>query len=179
MSKMNPKDLYIVDDYIDVMLNVRKVDKIALLMIVDEIPCVTIHNARAFCERIRRDWYQLLQSHDGIRLGRFAFKNGSRNLAILSLYKSAESVHRISSKAGDADFERTVAKLLNGRRFGGMKHHPCDVLLKDGTRIECKGLTGAFHADYDEDGKLVSSVELKETFDAHIQHLLAYWDENE
>lgn len=178
MAKMNQKDLYVVDDYINVMLNVRKVDKIALLMVVNDIPCVTIHDANAFCKRVRRDWYKLLQNHDGIRFGRFVFKNGSRNLEIYSLYKSAESVYAIDSKAGDSELENTVARLLNGRRFGGMKHHPCDVLLKDGTRIECKGLTGAFHADYDEDGKLISSVELKEKFDAHIQHLLAHWDEN-
>ena len=179
MAKMQEKDLYIVDDYIDVMLNVRKVDKIAVLMVKDNIPCITIHDAKAFCIRVRRDWYKLLQNHDGIRLGKFELRNGSRNLEVFSLFKSAETVIPINSKAGDAEFERTVAKRLHGRRFGGMKHHPCDVLLQDGTRIECKGLTGAFHADYDENGKLISSVELKETFDAHIQHLLINWEYEE
>lgn len=177
MAKMQAKDLYIVDDYIDVLLNVRKVDKIAVLMVKDSIPCVTIHDARKLCERVRRDWFKLLQNHDGIRLGKFELKDGSRNIEVLSLFKSAERVIPINSKAGDEELERTVAKLLHGRRFGGMKHHPCDVILRDGTRIECKGLSGAFHADYDENGKLVSSVELKETFDAHIQQLLAHWEE--
>lgn len=177
MAKMQEKDLHIVEDYINVMLNVRKVDKIAILMVKNGIPCITIHDAKKLCERIRRDWYKLLQNHDGIRLGRFELKDGGRNLEILSLFKSAERIIPINSKAGDEDFERTVAKCLNGKRFGGMKHHPCDVLLRDGTRIECKGLTGAFHADYDKNGKLISSVELKETFDAHIQHLVMHWDE--
>lgn len=175
MAKANFNQLSIIRDYGEAM-RIRKVSKVALLMVQNGKPYACIYSMESIQARIERDICQLVQVHDGVRLGKFEFKNGGRNLSVLSLFRAAECHIPVPTKQGDAIFEKAVARAVGGRYIGGLKHHPCDVVLRDGTRIECKGLMGAWHAEYDANGKLISSVEKKQTGEDYMSQLLANWD---
>ena len=155
----------------------RKVSKIALLMIYNGKPCVGLYERETLMIRLMRDAEKLVRVHDGVRLREFIIKNGGRNMAMLSLFKSAEMLIPMDSKAGDNMLEKALAKKLGGRWIGGMKYHPCDILMRDGTRIEVKGLGGSVQPDYDsKTGKLVSSYEKKQAGEAWVQQLLNEWE---
>lgn len=163
-------------DY-DMIMEGRKVNKIALLMVYNGKPCVGLYERETLMMRLMRDVEKLVRVHDGVRLREFVIKNGGRNIAMLSLFKSAEVLIPMESKAGDNTLEKALAKKLHGRWIGGIKHHPCDIILRDGTRIEVKGLGGSVQPDYDsKTGKLVSSYEKKQAGEAWVQQLLASWD---
>ena len=165
-----------VNDYNSVM-EMRKVHKVALLMVVNGKPCVGMYERVALMTRIMRDMDKLVRNHDGVRLREIVIKNGGRNMAMLSLFKSAERLIPMESKKGDNALEKALAKKLGGRWLGGLRHHPCDIILRDGTRIEVKGLGGSVQPDYDKNGKLVSSYEKKQAGEAYVQQLLASWDD--
>lgn len=165
-----------VNDYNSVM-EMRKVHKVALLMVVNGKPCVGMYERVALMTRIMRDMDKLVRNHDGVRLREIVIKNGGRNMAMLSLFKSAEKLIPMESKKGDNALEKALAKKLGGRWLGGLRHHPCDIILRDGTRIEVKGLGGSVQPDYDKNGKLVSSYEKKQAGEAYVQQLLASWDD--
>ena len=163
-------------DY-DMVMELRKVSKIALLMVYNGKPCVGLYERETLMARLMRDVEKLVRVHDGVRLREFIIKNGGRNMAMLSLFKSAEMLIPMDSKAGDNALEKALAKKLGGRWIGGIKYHPCDIILRDGTRIEVKGLGGSVQPDYDsKTGKLVSSYEKKQAGEAWVQQLLASWD---
>ena len=163
-------------DY-DMIMEGRKVSKIALLMVYNGKPCVGLYERETLMMRLMRDVEKLVRVHDGVRLREFIIKNGGRNMAMLSLFKSAEMLIPMDSKAGDNTLEKALAKKLGGRWIGGIKHHPCDIILRDGTRIEVKGLGGSVQPDYDsKTGKLVSSYEKKQAGEDWVSKLLASWD---
>ena len=163
-------------DYNRVMAG-RKVNKVALMMVYNGKPCVGLYERETLMMRLMRDAEKLVRVHDGVRLREIVIKNGSRNMAMLSLFKSAETLIPMDSKAGDNALEKALAKKLGGRWIGGIKHHPCDIILRDGTRIEVKGLGGSIQTDYDsKTGKLVSSYEKKQAGEAWVQQLLMDWD---
>ena len=165
-----------MNDYNMVMAG-RKVGKVALLMVYNGKPCIGLYERETLMMRLMRDVEKLVRVHDGVRLREIIIKNGSRNMAMLSLFKSAEVVIPMESKKGDNALEKALAKKLGGRWIGGMKHHPCDILLRDGTRIEVKGLGGSVQPDYDsKTGKLVSSYEKKQAGEDWVSKLLADWD---
>ena len=165
-----------MNDYNRVMES-RKVNKIALLMVYNGKPCVGLYEREMLMARLMRDVEKLVRMHDGVRLREIVIKNGGRNMAMLSLFKSAEMLIPMNSKAGDNALEKALAKKLGGRWIGGIKYHPCDIILRDGTRIEVKGLGGSVQPDYDsKTGKLVSSYEKKQAGEAWVQQLLASWD---
>lgn len=165
-----------MNDYNMVMAG-RKVSKVALLMVYNGKPCIGLYERETLMLRLVRDAEKLVRVHDGVRLREIIIKNGSRNMAMLSLFKSAEMVIPMESKKGDNALEKALAKKLGGRWIGGMKHHPCDILLRDGTRIEVKGLGGSVQPDYDsKTGKLVSSYEKKQAGEDWVSKLLADWD---
>ena len=165
-----------MNDYNSVMA-MRKVDKIALLMVYNGKPCIGLYERETLMLRLVRDAAKLVREHDGVRLRELNIKNGSRNMAMLSLFKSAEMLIPMESKKGDNALEKALAKKLGGRWIGSWKYHPCDILLKDGTRIEVKGLGGSVQPDYDnKTGKLVSSYEKKKAGDDWVSKLLADWD---
>lgn len=165
-----------MNDYNMVMAG-RKVNKLALLMVYNGRSCVGMYERETLMMRLMRDAEKLVRVHDGVRLREFIIKNGSRNMAMLSLFKSAEMLIPMDSKAGDNALEKALARKLGGRWIGGIKYHPCDIILRDGTRIEVKGLGGSVQPDYDsKTGKLVSSYEKKQAGEAWVQQLLASWD---
>ena len=165
-----------INDYNTVM-EMRKVSKIALLMVYNGKPCIGLYERETLMMRLTRDAEKLVRVHDGVRLREIIIKNGGRNMAMLSLFKSAEMLIPMDSKAGDNTLEKKLAKKLGGRWIGGIKYHPCDIILRDGTRIEVKGLGGSVQPDYDsKTGKLVSSYEKKQAGEAWVQQLLASWD---
>lgn len=165
-----------INDYNTVM-EMRKVSKIALLMVYNGKPCIGLYERETLMMRLTRDAEKLVRVHDGVRLREIIIKNGGRNMAMLSLFKSAEMLIPMDSKAGDNALEKKLAKKLGGRWIGGIKYHPCDIILRDGTRIEVKGLGGSVQPDYDsKTGKLVSSYEKKQAGEAWVQQLLASWD---
>lgn len=164
-----------MNDYNMVMAG-RKVNKIALLMVYNGKPCIGIYEREALMIRLIRDADRLVRVHDGVRLREITIKNGGRNMAMMSLFRSAEVLIPMESKKGDNALEKMLAKKLGGRWIGSFKHHPCDIVLRDGTRIEVKGLGGAVQADYDKNGKLVSSYEKKQAGEAWVQQLLMDWD---
>lgn len=165
-----------MNDYNRIMES-RKVNKIALLIVYNGKPCIGLYEREALMMRLMHDAEKLVRVHDGVRLREFIIKNGGRNMAMLSLFKSAEMLIPMNSKAGDNTLEKALAKKLGGRWIGGIKYHPCDIILRDGTRIEVKGLGGSVQPDYDsKTGKLVSSYEKKQAGEAWVQQLLASWD---
>lgn len=165
-----------MNDYNSVMEK-RKINKIALLMVVDGKPCIGIYERVALMARLTRDVDKLVRVHDGVRMREFVIKNGGRNMAMLSLFKSAEKLIPMESKKGDNALEKALAKKLGGRWIGGIKYHPCDIILRDGTRIEVKGLGGSVQPDYDsKTGKLVSSYEKKQAGEDWVSKLLSDWD---
>lgn len=164
-----------INDY-NAILEMRKVRKVALLMVVNGQPCVGLYERKELMARVLRDMDKLVRLHDGVRLREFVIKNGGRNMAMLSLFKSAEMVIPMDSKKGDNALEKKLAKKLGGRWLGGLKYHPCDIILRDGTRIEVKGLGGSVQPDYDKDGKPVSSYEKKQAGEDWVSKLLADWD---
>lgn len=163
-------------DY-NMVMEGRKVNKIALLMVYNGEPCIGIYERETLMKRLMRDAEKLVRVHDGVRLREIIIKNGGRNMAMLSLIKSAEMLIPMESKVGNNELEKKLAKKLGGRWIGGIKYHPCDILLRDGTRIEVKGLGGSVQADYDsKTGKLVSSYEKKQAGEDWVSKLLADWD---
>ena len=165
-----------MNDYNNI-LEMRKVRKIALLMVVNGQPCVGMYERTALMARLLRDANKLVRVHDGVRLREIVIKNGGRNMAMLSLFKSAEMVIPMDSKKGDNALEKKLAKKLGGRWLGSLKYHPCDIILRDGTRIEVKGLGGSVQPDYDsKTGKPVSSYEKKQAGEDWVSKLLANWD---
>lgn len=165
-----------MNDYTNVM-RMRKVNKMAVLMVVDGKTCVGLYEMESFMARLVNNAEKLVRLHDGVRMREFIIKNGARNLAMLALVKNAERLIPIEGKIGDNSLEKALAKKLGGRWVGGIKYHPCDIILRDGTRIEVKGLGGSVQADYDSNtGKLVSSYEKKHAGEAWVQKLLADWD---
>lgn len=164
-----------VNDYNNI-LEMRKVGKVALLMVVNGQPCVGMYERVALMARLTRDASRLVREHDGVRLREIVIKNGGRNMAMLSLFKSAEKLIPMESKKGDNALEKALAKKLGGRWLGGLRYHPCDILLRDGTRIEVKGLGGSVQPDYDKNGKLVSSYEKKQAGEDWVSKLLSDWD---
>lgn len=165
-----------MNDYNAVMA-MRKVGKIALLMVYNGKPCIGIYERETLMMRLVRDAEKLVRVHDGVRLRELNIKNGGRNMAMLSLFKSADMLIPMESKKGDNALEKALAKKLGGRWIGGFKHHPCDILLRDGTRIEVKGLGGSVQPDYDsKTGKLVSSYEKKQAGEDWVSKLLMDWD---
>lgn len=165
-----------MNDYNMIMAG-RKVSKIALLMVYNGKPCIGIYERETLMVRLMRDAEKLVRVHDGVRLREFIIKNGGRNIAMLSLFKSADMLIPMESKKGDNALEKALAKKLGGRWIGGIKYHPCDIILRDGTRIEVKGLGGSVQADYDsKTGKLVSSYEKKQAGEAYVQQLLMSWE---
>lgn len=165
-----------MNDYNMVMTG-RKVNKIALLMVYNGKPCIGLYERETLMIRLMRDVEKLVRVHDGVRLREFIIKNGGRNIAMLSLFKSADMLIPMESKKGDNALEKALAKKLGGRWIGGIKYHPCDILLRDGTRIEVKGLGGSVQPDYDsKTGKLVSSYEKKQAGEAWVQKMLASWE---
>lgn len=168
ISKMN--------DYNAIMAG-RKVNKVALLMVYNDKPCIGLYEREILMARLIRDVDKLVRVHDGVRLREIVIKNGGRNMAMLSLFKSAEKLIPMESKKGDNTLEKALAKKLGGRWLGGLKYHPCDILLKDGTRIEVKGIGGSVQPDYDsKTGKLVSSYEKKQAGEDWVSKLLSDWD---
>lgn len=165
-----------MNDYNNVM-EMRKVGKIALLMVYNGTPCIGLYERETLMARLVRDVDKLVRVHDGVRLREIVIKNGSRNMAMLSLFKSAEMIIPMESKAGNNELEKKLARKLGGRWLGGLKYHPCDIILKDGTRIEVKGIGGSMQPDYDsKTGKLVSSYEKKQAGEDWVSKLLADWD---
>lgn len=165
-----------MNDYNMVMTG-RKVNKIALLMVYNGKPCIGLYERETLMFRLMRDAEKLVREHDGVRLREIIIKNGGRNIAMLSLFKSADMLIPMESKKGDNALEKALAKKLGGRWIGGIKYHPCDILLRDGTRIEVKGLGGSVQPDYDsKTGKLVSSYEKKQAGEDWVNKLLASWD---
>lgn len=165
---MNPAIKYEVSLYNSVTLNNRKVNTVALLVLIDEKPHAAFYPAEWACDFIERNAEKLIRMHDGVRLREIKVtSNGAscRNLPMRALVKNAVMLVPIASKAGNHDFEKAVRKIVGGKFFGTMKNHPCDVIAEKWGRIECKGLGGAWHVECDENGNIVTSDRLTEIHD--------------
>lgn len=162
---MNPAIEYEVSLYNSVTLNDRKVNTIALLVLIDEKPYAAFYSAEWLCAFVERNADKLIRVHDGVRLREIKVtENGAscRNLAMRALVKNAVMLVPIASKAGNHVFEKAVRKITDGRFFGSMKNHPCDVIAERWGRIECKGLGGAWHVERDKDGNIITTDRLAE-----------------
>lgn len=165
---MNHETMKEVSLYNSVILNSRKVNTVALLVLIDEKPHAAFYPATWACDFIERNLEKLIRVHDGVRLREIKVtSNGAscRNLPMRALVKNAAMIVPIASKAGNHDFEKAVRNIVGGKFFGTMKNHPCDVISDSWGRIECKGLGGAWHVERDENGNIVTSDRLTEILD--------------
>lgn len=165
---MNNETLKEIRIYDDVLLKVRKVNTIALLVLIDEKPHAAFYPADWACAFVERNAEKLIRVHDGVRLREVKVtSNGAscRNLAMRALVKNAVMLVPIASKAGNHEFEKAVRKITSGKFFGTMKNHPCDVIAENWGRIECKGLGGAWHVERDEDGNIITTDRMTEIED--------------
>ena len=165
---MNPAIKYEVSLYNSVTLNNRKVNTVALLVLIDEKPHAAFYPATWACDFIERNLEKLIRVHDGVRLREIKVtSNGAscRNLPMRALVKNAAMLVPIASKAGNHEFEKAVRNITGGKFFGTMKNHPCDVIAEKWGRIECKGLGGAWHVERDENGNIITTDRLTEILD--------------
>lgn len=165
---LNPAIKQEVSLYNSVTLNNRKVNTVALLVLIDEKPYAAFYPAAWACDFVERNLEKLIRVHDGVRLREIKVtENGAscRNLAMRALVKNAVMLMPIASKAGNHVFEKAVRKIVGGKFFGTMKNHPCDVIAEGWGRIECKGLGGAWHVERDKDGNIITTDRLTEIED--------------
>lgn len=172
----------IANTYSTHILTVRKVDKVALAMKVDGVFTVKLYDAEYVCKRIDVNAEKLLRHHDGVRLQEIDVRTSGtcRNMAMraLATQEAAETLFTCAKRVGDRALEKLIAKQLGGKWLGGLSNHACDILLRDGTRIEVKGMGGAWHLEYDANGKVKDSNWTRNNNPAeyHMNQLLANWD---
>ena len=170
-----------VKEYSEYVVNVRKVSKFAVMLKVDGKFIVKLYNADYLTARIDANMEKLIRDHDGVRLREIAISSNLdkvKNLAMRNLATHGETFMELPKRIGDNELEKLVARALGGKWLGRLKGHPCDVILRDGTRIEVKGLGGAWHLEKDKNGKVRDSNWTRENNPAeyHIFQLLENWD---
>lgn len=144
--KANVNHLPIIREYGN-RLRENHVDKVAVMFIRFGRPVAKIYAREYFQSCLEKNIDRLVQVHDGIRLARFVMGSGAKNLPLLSLWNNSEMEFEIESAKGGESFEKSIAEHLHGEWVGAQYQSAYDVILKDGTRIECKGIGGAWHIE--------------------------------